>query len=165
MDPSLETYLIDLQRKLKERELQEFWVMADRADFKPIKAKMDDIEKLLKDKVQYYRNKRIAQVHCYVNPSLLQKRDMFVMSIKVMICEISDDGDLDHAHGSTYGLRVNFYPEDFTKIKFTLKLVESLLRLAAGKKKQQIQTDTLNGLSYEDFKAKVAKKGLTWEFA
>lgn len=165
MDPKeLEEYLENLHEKLRERQLTSFWVMADRKDFKVIKMERKEIETYLKENVQHYRNKRIAWIRCYVQPNNLKKENMFVMSIKVMIAEISEDGEIDRGHNSTYGLCVNFYPTDFPKMKFSLKLVESLLRLAAAKKKKQVQTDPLNGLSYEDFKEKLRSKGIDWEY-
>lgn len=161
----LEKYLVELREKILDRGLDMFWVMADRADFKVIRMKHEEVKNMLVERVSSYRNKRIARIYCYVDPRNVHKPNAFVMSIKVIICEISEEGKINHKPGSSYGLCVNFYPEDFQKIKFSLKLVESLLRLAAGKKKAQILTDVVAGMPYEAFSQHVANKGLSWDFS
>lgn len=163
MTADVHEYLKELREKLLERNLADFWVMADRADFKPLKKTKKEIDQMLEEKGAYYKKKRIARIHCYVNPDNLKDPAMFVMSVKVVVMEITEEGTIDRKPASSYGLCINFYKEDLEHIKFSLKLVEALLRLVSAKKKDRIETDVINGIPYEVLRKRLSAKGIPWE--
>jgi hypothetical protein len=155
-------YLTGLKEKLKERDLQSFWVMSGNKEFRPIKNMMvAEIKEMLAEKVQYFRNKKIAEVDIWIDEKLKRKNVDFVMSIKVTICQIDEEGQIESKPYSTWGICINFMPEDLREIKFSLKLVEAIMRLAHKKK---IVTDTLNGVKYKNFVKSLQKKGIEWDF-
>jgi len=161
MAEDVKEYLTELMQKLADRELDNFWVMSDNADFKPIKRiTKAEIKKKLAKKPQYYRGKHIAEVDVWMNPKKVDTKE-FVMSIKVMIFEIDEDGEIDKKSYKVWGICVNFMTEDLKKIKFSLKLVEALMRLANDK---TYMNDTLNGELYKNFLSKLKKYKIPWDF-
>lgn len=153
-------YLTELGTKLKDRDLANFWVMPDRADFRPIKnVSKAEIKKLLKEKAPYYKNKKIAEVDVYVNPKNIHTDD-FIMSILVFIYEIDEDGKIESKYHTGWGAAVNFYPKDLKKVKFSLKLVETIMRLAND---QTMVTNTLTGMKYGAYVKALKKKGIDWD--
>jgi hypothetical protein len=153
----LKGYLQRTYEKLEEKGLGHFWAMSDRADLKPFKVKSrKEVKALLQEKASYYRNKNIAEVSIYVNPKKLGTED-FVMSIKIVIYPIDEDGKLPIKANQMWGIRVNFYPDDFAEIKFSLKLVQALMRLVND---DTVSNDVLNGMSYMAFKKRLAKQNI-----
>lgn len=154
-------YLTELRKKLVDRELQNFWVMSSNKTFKPIKNKMvGDIKEMLANRVEHYKNKKIAEVNIWINPKKIGTDD-FVMSIKIVVCQIDEDAQIESKAYDTWGICVNFMPDDLRETKFSLKMVESLMRLAHKKK---IVTDTLNGVRYKNLLKKLEKNKIPWEF-
>lgn len=161
MIDDIKGYIIELEKKLADRQLDNFWVMSDNEDFKPIKnISKAEIRKKLSKKPQYYRGKHIAEVDVWTDPKRVDTDD-YVMSIKVMIFEIGENGEIDKKYYNVWGIRLNFMTEDFKKIKFSLKLVEALMRLANDK---SYINETLNGTSYKNFVSKLKKKKIPWDF-
>jgi hypothetical protein len=156
----LRQYLTDLRTKIHERDLGSFWVISDRADFRPIKnTTKGEIKRLLKEKAQYYKNKRIAEIRVYINPKHIDTEDA-PMSIIAIIYQIDEEGQIEHKSYSDWGSRINFYPKDFAKIKFSLKLVETIMRLANDK---TMVTNTLTGMKYKDYVKALKKKNIAWD--
>ena len=62
MDEFLEYYQ-KLQDKISEKEINNFWLICDRVDFKPIKnISKSDIQKYILKKVQVYREKTLGNI-------------------------------------------------------------------------------------------------------
>ena len=155
-------YLTELDKKLEERELHHFWVMSsNKTSFKLIKnVRVRDIKAMLADRVEHYKNKRIAEVDVWMNPNKIDTGG-FVMSIKVVVCQISEEAEIERRAYDTWGVCINFYPEELRKTRFSLKMVEALMRLAHNK---TLVTDTLNGMRYTNLLQKLKKMKIPWEF-
>jgi hypothetical protein len=153
-------YLTELDKKLEERELHNFWVMSGSKSFKPIKnVRVRDIKAMLADRVEHYKNKRIAEVDVWMNPKKIDTGG-FVMSIKVVVCQISEEAEIERRPYDTWGVCVNFYPEELRMTRFSLKMVEVFMRLAHNK---TLVTDTLNGMRYTNLLKKLKKMKIPWE--
>ena len=149
----MEEYLVKLEDKLVDKGLDEFWVVTDREDFKPIKKDSKDVKKMLKEKAQYYREKKIAKISLCVSKNGLVKSD-WVLAVTITVFTIHDDGSIDTNRGDGWSLKVRYLADDLHVKKFTLKDAERMMRFAANR---DITSDSLAGMSYEKYK-KMAKK-------
>jgi hypothetical protein len=145
----VKVYLTNLRAKLVEKKLQWFWVLADNKVFKPIKEKTkDDFRKVFKEKVNKYKNKHLAEIRVYVNPANVGSKKK-VVGIKVVIMKINEDGVFeDGLLTETWGSTVNWYSADIRKMKITLKLIETMMKLT---KARTLWTDTLSGITFDYF--------------
>jgi hypothetical protein len=138
-------YLEKFRQRLTDRHLHDFWVMPDRKDFKPIKdlTKADIKRKLVAHKTKY-AGKNIAYISFYINTNKINTAD-FVMSLKVSIKQIDNDGKIDNKMYSTWGTCINFYTDDMANFKMTMKFCNQIVILT---NKKILTTDTLNGTKY-----------------
>jgi hypothetical protein len=155
----IKTYLKQLEKTLEVKELESFYVMCDRADFKPMKGyhRPKMLTDMFAEKIQYYAGKRVAHISLYTNPKGL-KTNEYVFSIKIVIYNILDTGKLDQKR--VLGLMVNYEPDDFERRRFHIKDVEKFMRLCADK---TLTTGTLNGQWYKKVIRMLQKKGVDFE--
>jgi len=155
----IKKYLKKLKKTLEEKELESFYVMVDRTDFKPMKGydTPRDLMKMTVEKKQYYAGKRIADISLYTNLNGL-KTGEFIFSIKIEIYKILESGKLSFK--DTVGIRVNYYPDDFENRRFHIKDVEKFMRLCAD---NVIYIETLNGNKYKNVLKILKKKGIDFE--
>jgi hypothetical protein len=126
----IKKYLDKLDEKIDNKRLTMFWLLVDRIDFKPIKNLSDkDFYKKIKDKVNYYAGKRIANVKIYVKNknSYIKKNDSLVHLV-FGIREVSPSGLLSSTGRS---LLVLYYQDDLEQNKPTLKDVQRFAKLCS----------------------------------
>jgi len=157
----IKKYLKKLKKTLEEKELESFYVMVDRTDFKPIKGYYTpgDLMKMTMEKKQYYAGKRIARISLYTNLKGLKTNES-IFSTKIVIYKILENGKLNFDINDMVGIRVNYYPDDFEKRRFRLKDVEKFMRLCAD---NVIYIETLNGNKYKNVLKILEKKGIDFE--
>jgi hypothetical protein len=148
----MEEYIVKLEKRLCEKGLDEFWVLADREDFKPIKKERKEIKRMLHEKAQYYRDKKIAKISLYVRKSGLVKND-WVFAVTITVFKIHDDGSFDTQPGDSWALKVRYMNDDLQG-KFTLKQAEDIMRYAASR---EITSDSIAGMGYDKYKKFVKK--------
>lgn len=170
--------LLLFYKKLVDKNLHSnFWVIADRVDFKPlkksIKTKNKEIktnihsikeirENLLDEKGEYYKDKKFAEIKITMNENTLGKinnirqykniKDKILFSVQIIIYLITSEGKLNLEN--KWELIVNYYVDDFRTLNFKLKNIEVLMRLAAD---SVIITDTIDGISYKKLLLKIEK--------
>jgi hypothetical protein len=141
-------YLMRLEQKLYEKGLDEFWVLTDSEDFKPIKKEKNDIKRMLQEKAQYYRGKKIAKISLFVRKSGLIKKE-WVFAVVVTVFEIHDDGSFETNRGMVGALKVSYLADDLQMKRFTLKDAVHMMRYAASR---EITSDSIAGMSYKKYK-------------
>jgi len=183
-----------IKKKLEEKNMTNiFWVISDRADFKPltkiiikkdeeIKTIIHSIKELrdnfLDEKGEYYKGKKMASIKIifyddivnelnkinfngFLNDSMLKHKDYIfikekpILSIQITIYQIDNDGILNTNNQNCWHLKVNYYIDDFSLIKFKLKNVEVLMRLVAD---SVIKTNLTDGISYKNLVKKLNEK-------
>lgn len=154
----IKAYLKKLKKTLVSKELESFYVMCDRTDFKPIKGydTPKEFNSMLQEKKQYYGGKRVADITLNVNRKGL-KDDEPVFYIKIVIYKITDEGKMLNKAGQVQGALIGYYPDDLEERPFKLKHVERLMHLVGG---DILSTDTLFGMKYMDVIRKLKKKGI-----
>ena len=139
-------YLNKLSAKIEDKDLEVFWLMVDREDFKPIKNHSDkQLKELLKKKIKYYEGKRIANVKIFVKnkESYIKKNDSLV-ELVFDIRKISDRGFLNDTGLS---LLVKYYQDDLDNKKPTLKDVQRFMKLCADK---TLRSSVIGGHKYSE---------------
>jgi hypothetical protein len=186
-----------IKKKLSDKNIKEnFWVISDRVDFKPltkiiikdedeIKSSIRSIKEirdhLLDEKGEYYIGKKFANIKVQINSDILTKLtnlkykgvinkailihkdfkdiiDKPILSVIINIYVIDDDGNINTTNPSdsnSWGLKVNYYIDDFSTIKFKLKNVEVLMRLVAD---SVVKSDLIKGISWKNIAAKLKNK-------
>lgn len=146
LDPEIRAYAEDLQKKLKERKLEFFHIMADRADFKPIKeSSRKELEEKFQKRIQHYKKKLVGEVSVMINIPEHKDDFLFIVSLSISIMTVNKEGKLDMSRDKAWTNRFTFYQEDLRETKITLKLIERLIRLTA---KQVVRTDPLGGMRF-----------------
>jgi hypothetical protein len=139
-------YLNKLSKKIKEKDLQVFWLMVDREDFKPIKNHSDkQLKELFKKKIKYYAGKRIATIKFFVDnkESSINKNESLVHLV-FGIRKISDRGLLNETGLS---LKVRYYQDDLNVKKPTLKDAQRFMKLCAD---ETLRSSVIGGHKYSD---------------
>lgn len=175
-----------LKKKLEDKNMTNvFWVISDRADFKPLtKIVIKDEEEiktiihsikelrdhLLDEKGEYYKGKKLASIKInfiddivnkldklnftgLLNNSILAHKDYVfirekpILSISITIYQIDNNGSINPNNNNSWSLKVNYYIDDFSGIKFKLKNVEVLMRLVAD---SVIKTNLNDGMTYKN---------------
>lgn len=168
--------LILFYKKLVDKNLHSnFWVIADRADFKPLKKimviKKKEIktnihsikeikEHILYKKEEYYKDKKFAEIKIVMNENILPKindirqykniKNKILLSVHIIIYLINGEGKLNFEN--KWELLVNYYVDDFRILNFKLKNIEVLMRLASD---SVITTDTIEGIGYDKLLLKI----------
>lgn len=160
-DFDIKKYLKKLRKTLENKELQSFYVMVDRNDFKPMIGydTPRDLMKMTMEKKQYYAGKRIADISLFIHEKGIKSGE-FVFSIKVVIYKIKDNGKLDQNINTMAGLMVNYYPDDLEHKPFKLRHVETFMRLCAD---DVLYIETLNGNKYKKVIKMLEKKGIDFD--
>lgn len=181
-----------IKKKLEDKNMTNvFWVLADRADFKPltkttvknnqeIKTIIHSIKELndhlLDEKGEYYKGKKLASIKIsffndvidkldkttfngFLSPSIINHKDFSfikekqILSITITIFPIDETGYINH--NNSWNLKVNYFIDDFSFIKFKLKNVEVLMRLVSD---SVIKSDLNNGITYKKLSNQLNKK-------
>lgn len=170
--------LTSFYKKLVNKNLNaNFWVIADRADFKPLKKTIltkkketktnihsvkEIRENILDEKGEYYKDKKFAEIKITMNEGILSKlnnireykniKNKVLLSIHITIYLIDPEGKLNLEN--KWELIVNYYVDDFRTLNFKQKNIEVLMRLASD---SVITTDTIEGISYKKLLLKIEK--------
>jgi hypothetical protein len=141
----MEEYLTKLEKDLSEKKLDDFWALCD-TEFKAIKKSKSDIKKILKDKVDFYKNKKIANIRLFVRKAGLDDQS-WIFAIKITVYEINDDGKIDTTSNSTWGVYIRYNEEELSKHKFKLNTLEKLVKKVSDKK---LTSNMIAGINYSD---------------
>ena len=141
----MEEYLAKLEKDLSEKKLDDFWALCD-TEFKAIKKSKSDIKKILKDKVDFYKNKKIANIRLFVRKAGLDDQS-WIFAIKITVYEINDDGKIDTTSNSTWGVYIRYNEEELSKHKFKVNALEKLVKQVANKK---LTSNMITGINYSD---------------
>lgn len=165
-------------KKLVDKNLHtNFWVISDRADFKPLKKiilqKKKEIktnihsikelkDNLLNEKGEYYKDKKFAEIKINLNENILEKindikqykniknKPLLIVHITMYLIDNFGKVNLDNK----WELTVNFVVDDFRTLNFKLKNIEVLMRLVSD---SVITTDNIEGISYKKLSVKIEK--------
>ena len=150
----IKKYLDKLDEKIDNKELDNFWLLVDRIDFKPIKGLSDkEFYKKIKNKIKYYAGKRIANIKIYVKnrSSCIKEKDSLVHLV-FGIRKISDSGLLVSTGES---LKVLYYEDDLEEKKPTLKDVQRFTKLCAD---GILGSSVIGGIKYSKLMEKLKEK-------
>ena len=150
----IKKYLDKLDEKIDNKNLDMFWLLVDRVDFKPIKDLSDkEFRKKIKDKVSYYAGKRISNVKIYVKnrDSCIKEKDSLVHLV-FDIRKITGSG-LVFPTGRS--LKVLYYDDDLEKKKPTLKDVQRFMKLCAD---GVLGSSVMGGIKYSKLMDKLKEK-------
>lgn len=170
--------LLAFNKKIIGKNLNSnFWVIADRADFKPLKkvivlkkketkSNIHSIKEIkdniLDEKGEYYKDKKFAEIKINIDENVLSKvndirqykniKNKNLVLVDITIYLIGDKGTINLEN--KWELKVNYNVDDFRTINFKLKNIEVLMRLAAD---SVITTTSINGISYKNLLLRVEK--------
>ena len=58
----IKDYFITLEEVIKEKNLENFWIICGQKKFKPLNITKEDIQKMLKENIEEYRGKYLARI-------------------------------------------------------------------------------------------------------
>jgi hypothetical protein len=186
--------LESMKKKLEDKNMDNiFWVIADRADFKPltkiivksgkeVKQVIHSIKELrdnlLDEKGEYYKKKKLSSIKITFDTGVLNKlskleysgllsehilnkkeflfiKEKPILSIEINVYPVDDSGNINTNSNSCWGVKVNYYIDDFTGIKFKLKNIEVLMRLTSD---SVVKSDLNKGIEYKNLAVQLNKK-------
>lgn len=176
MDKSYNKIYINFQKfinKIDTKKLDNFWIISDRSDFKPLKddnkniiTKTNDITDLLHNKFDYYINKKFINIKIKFNSLLIQKfknlqnwnklefnkiKNKGIFIIKFIIFVISDPIIPNNFTKNIKFCNIKYNINDLFNITLKFKSIEVLLRFILDK---NILTSSDNHINYSDIKIK-----------
>ena len=149
-------YLDKLEKKLEKKNLEEFWILVDRDDFKPIKDLSDkELKDKIKKKINYYAGKRIAHVTIFVkNKESSIKANDSLVHLVFGIRKISKTGLLVNVAES---LKILYYKDDLENKKITFKDVQRFMKLCAD---GILNSSVIGGIKYSKLMDKLKEKNI-----
>ena len=171
--------LVSFNKKIISKNMNNnFWVIADRSDFKPlkkiniknnkeIKTNIHSIKEIrdniLDIKGEYYKDKKFADIKITINDEILEKiniineykniKNKVILNIHITIFLIDSTGNLNL--NDKWELKVNYYIDDFRTLNFKLKNIEVLMRLVMD---SVITTKSISGINYKTLLEKINNK-------
>jgi hypothetical protein len=139
----MEEYLTNLEKDLSEKKLDDFWVMCD-GDFKAIKKSKTEIRKTLKEKAEYYKNKKISNIRLFFRKNGLDDNS-WIFAIKITVYDINENGAIDTTINSTWGVYIKYSKDELSNNKFKVNALEKLVKKVSTKK---LSSDMINGINY-----------------
>ena len=139
----MDEYLSDLEKDLSDKKLDDFWVICD-TDFKAIKKSKTEVKKILKEKANVYKNKKIANIRLFINKKGLNNQD-WIFAIKITVYEINENGVIDSTINSTGGVYIKYSENELNQNKFKVNVLEKLVKKVASKK---LTSDMIMGINY-----------------
>ena len=139
----MDEYLSDLEKDLSDKKLDDFWVICD-TDFKAIKKSKTEVKKILKEKANVYKNKKIANIRLFINKKGLNNQD-WIFAIKITVYEINENGVIDSTINSTWGVYIKYSENELNQNKFKVNVLEKLVKKVASKK---LTSDMIMGINY-----------------
>lgn len=140
----MDEYLSDLEKDLSDKKLDDFWIICDDSDFKAIKKSKTEVKKILKEKANIYKNKKIANIRLFINKKGLNTQD-WIFAIKITVYEINENGAIDTTINSTWGVYIKYSEEELNKNKFKVNALEKLVKKVSSKK---LTSDMIIGVNY-----------------
>jgi len=151
----LRTYYENLIEKINNDELKNFWILCDLKEFKPIKGgTKDKLKKYIKSREQLW-DQLLASIDLLygVNPNKIDssESDTKVLTIKIYIYKINDQGDFDYNSADTWKLNVSYTKNELNLKKPSYeKLIDNIKMMINLVKNKKITSD-LFGISYTEF--------------
>ena len=83
----IQKYLDELNEKIEKKQLEKFWLLVDRDDFKPIKNISDkEFKEKINKKINYYADKRIANIKIYIkNKASYIKKNQVLLNLFLIL--------------------------------------------------------------------------------
>lgn len=152
----IQKYLDELNEKIEKKQLEKFWLLVDRDDFKPIKNISDkEFKEKINKKINYYADKRIANIKIYIkNKASYIKKKSSLVELVFDIRKISKTGLLEDT-GRT--LLVKYYQTDLEKKKVSLKDVQKFMKLCAD---GHIGSSVIGGIEFSKIIEKLKEKNI-----
>jgi hypothetical protein len=138
-------YILELEKDISNKKLDDFWVIIDN-EFKAIKKSKTEIKKTLKEKAEFYKNKKIANIRLFFRKNGFDDNS-WIFAIKITVYEISDSGMIDTTINSTWGVYIKYNEEELSKNKFKVNALENLVKQVASKK---LTSDMIMGVNYSE---------------
>ena len=133
-------------------------------------------DNLLDEKGEYYKGKKLASIKINFNDDITNKlekckfkgllnnsillhkdyafiKEKPILNVSITIFPIDDNGNINPEN--SWGIKVNYFIDDFFGIKFKLKNVEVLMRLVSD---SVIKSDLNEGITYKTLSVQLNKK-------
>ena len=122
-------YLKNLDRQLKEKDLDSFWSFPDRTGFKKIRGTYKDIQKMVKENIKKYKNRKLAYTSIHIhynekNNTLHRKADIW-LGVSLCIYNLDDKCNLDRR--PAWGCHYVWQSDDFKLTKLSFNLMEEIM--------------------------------------
>lgn len=128
-------YLDKLEAQVKEKEIKNFWVFMDAPGFKKISTlNKEDMQIFIFKNPEKFVNRQLAHIRMefYQNDNSLKQNGTFLF-VAMAVYNIDKQGTLEGDHEAEI-CRIIWKANDFKLTKFSLKLIEAMIRpVAAGK--------------------------------
>lgn len=147
--------ILKFMKKVNDKQLYpNFWIIVDRADFKPLKKSVkkgklitkNNIHSLkevsdiiIKKKAEYYKNKKFGEIKIKFNNNVIENCDDIksyknnklkpIITITITIYPTNDEGKINLMKRKE--LKVNYFIDDMRNMIFKMKNIEVITRLLA----------------------------------
>ena len=147
--------ILKFMKKVNDKQLYpNFWLIVDRADFKPLKKSVKKNKQIIKNnihslkevsdviikkKTEYYKNKRFGEIKIKFNNNIIEKCDDIknykhnktkpIISLSITIYPTDEEGKISLMKRKE--LRVNYFIDDMRNMVFKMKNIEVITRLLA----------------------------------
>jgi hypothetical protein len=155
MEDKLIEDLKSQRNDLREKKLDDFWVLCDTDVFKPIKGLSEQkVEEILMSDPEKYGKRKIASIRIAFYPSkkAIKTKDMLI-SFVIVVMNISSKGELKVSNQKT--LCINYDVDDLNIRKFKMSDIKRYLKLC---KNGILNSNTLTGIFLQHALERLEKK-------
>ena len=119
MDDIKEYYPI-LEEVIKEKRLNNFWLICGQSEFKPVFKSRDEIIEKIKKKADQFKGLDIANIVILFKPSSDIDRYKIILSIHIVVYKIDDKGMFNTNYSVAVNLTITYTKDELNKNHFTI---------------------------------------------
>jgi len=139
-------YLDKLECIIKSKKLNDFCVFPDVKPYKIIKKPISEMVKIMRENPDKYADRDIVVVRLDTHKSGFKLKE-YIFSLSVTNYQIYEDGRINKTSNDSWGVSLNYMPDDLEKHPFKMRNIEKIIKLV---NKGNLTSDFF-GFTYNQF--------------
>ncbi len=144
-------YFITLEEVIKEKNLENFWIICGQKKFKPLNITKEDIQKMLKENIEEYRGKYLARITFIFFPlsewNIQRDKHGRILTISIYIYEVSNEGLISTSISDVWQCNIFYNKKELSENHITIDELKEMIKMVY---KRKIVTD-MAGITYTNW--------------
>ncbi len=148
---NIKDYFITLKEVLSEKKLEYFWIICGQKKFKPLNITRKEIQEVLKENVDSFRGKSLAEIRFIFAPinewNIQRDKHGRVLTISIYIYEVNEKGLIDTNIADVWQCNIFYNKKELDENHVTIDELKEMINMVY---KRKIVTD-MAGITYTNW--------------